>query len=355
MTARRWPIVTTIVFLSCLAVQAMLARTQGGQDERAERLQLDAEEYVAEHPYLHVPPGVPGLDLQTLKLARDVGGAVQAPDDDTLVVEQAELDARIARLQSVDEGDPFRRFGYVPAAHNWLALLTSPFVHAGWLHLFGNMWFLFFCGMNLEDRWGRVVFPLFYLAAGAVAALTHGLLSPHDTVPLVGASGAIAGLMGAFAVLFGKTRVRFALLVTLRPRVFSAPAYAVLPVWAAFEALFAFLLPGDGTAHWAHIGGFVFGVGAALVLRRTGVDHKLDDAVSRVATLGSDPRIDEARLLMKRGQSKLALAMLEGLAVEKPQSPHVQDALADAAQALGDDAREQKARARAAKLRASVA
>jgi hypothetical protein len=158
--------------------------------------------------------------------------------------------------------------------------------------------------------------------------------------------------MGAFAVAFARTRVRFALLITFRPRVFSAPAYAVLPFWAAFEALWGWLVPGDGTAHMAHVGGFAFGIVAALVLHWTGADRRLDDSVERVATLGDDPRIDEARLLVKRGDSELALAMLEGLAQEKPQSVHVQDAIAEAARALGDDAREQKARQRAARLRA---
>jgi hypothetical protein len=205
--------------------------------------------------------------------------------------------------------------------------------------------------MTLEDRWGRVVFPLFYLASGAVAALTHGLLAPHDTTPLVGASGAIAGCMGAFAVVFARTRVRFLLLVTLRPQTFSAPAFVVLPIWGAFELLWARLAPGDGTSHLAHAGGFVFGALAALVLRSTGMDRRLDDTVERVAVLGDDPRIDEARRLVRAGQAKEAITMLEGLAIEKPQSVHVHEAIAEAARALGDDAREQKASARARLLR----
>jgi hypothetical protein len=215
------------------------------------------------------------------------------------------------------------------------------------------MWFLFICGMTLEDRWGRLVFPLFYLASGAAAALTHGLLHPHDTAPLVGASGAIAGCMGAFAVAFARTRVRFLLLLTLRPRTFSAPAFVVLPVWAAFELAWGWISPGDGTAHLAHVGGFAFGVVAALVLHWTGMDRKLDDTVERVAALGGDPRIDEARRLVKNGDAKLALAMLEGLALEKPRSAHVHEAIAEAARALGDDARQQKATARAQAIRAA--
>ena len=101
------------------------------------------------------------------------------------------------------------------------------------------------------------------------------------------------------------------------------------------------------------MGGFVFGIAAAAALHWTGIDRRLDDSVGKAVTLGGDPRVDEARLLVKRGDAKLALAMLEGLALEKPDSPHVQEAIADAARVLGDDAREQKARQRATRLRSA--
>jgi membrane associated rhomboid family serine protease len=281
VSARRWPIVTTLLVLACLAVQGVITVT--------------------------------GTE----------GGAV------------------------------FQRWGYVPASPSVLGLLTSQFVHAGWLHLAGNMWFLFLCGVTLEDRWGRAVFPLFYLASGCAAALAHGLASPGDTAPLVGASGAIAGCMGAFAVSFARTPVRFLWLLSLRPTTFTAPAFVVIPVWAAFEAIESWALPSAGTSHVAHVGGFAFGVLAALGLRATGVDRKLDDSVERVATLGDDPRLEEARRMVARGDATTALAMLEGLAVEKPTSAHVQDAIADAARAAGDAPRAEKAIARAIALRAA--
>ena len=281
VSARRWPIVTTLLILACLAVQGVITVTGTG------------------------------------------------------------------------DGAVYQRWGYVPASPSVLALLTSQFVHAGWIHLAGNMWFLFLCGITLEDRWGRAVFPLFYLGSGVAAALAHGLVSPGSTAPLVGASGAIAGCMGAFAVAFARTPVRFLWLLSLRPSTFTAPAFVVIPVWAAFEAIQSWLLPSDGTSHVAHIGGFAFGVLAALGLRATGVDRKLDDSVERVATLGDDPRIDEARRMVARGDAPTALAMLEGLALEKPTSAHVQDAIADAARATGDAPRADKAIARAIALRAA--
>ena len=355
MSARRWPIVTTVLILACVVVQALLSlqgpRDTGRQDDAASR----AVEYFTEHPYLDVKPDViPELDAPTIAVAHAASRGMSPPEDDVRGDEQKELDGLVAAAtRAAPVADAYHRFGYVPAAPSVLALFTSQFIHAGWLHLAGNMWFLVLCGMALEDRWGRLVFPLFYLAAGAVAALTHGVFHPHDTSPLVGASGSIAGCMGAFAVAMAKTRVRFALLITLRPRVFTAPAYVVLPFWAAFEALWGWILPGDGTAHLAHLGGFGFGIAAAAVLHWTGVDRRLDDSVERVVKLGGDPRVDEARLLVKRGDAKLALAMLEGLATEKPDSAHVQDAIAEAASAIGDDARAQKALQRATRLRAA--
>ncbi len=354
MTSRRWPIVTTLIFFACFFTQLVLSQTAGQSSHHADA-ETRAVEYFTDHPYLEVQPGVlPALDEDTVRLAHTMAAATPAPDDDTKHEEQAQLDQLIAAAASAPSDDPLRRFGYVPAEHNWLGLLTSPFVHVGWWHLAGNMWFLFFCGMTLEDRWGRLVFPLFYVAAGAFSSLVHGWLDPHSTLPLVGASGAIAGCMGAFTVAFARTRVRFALLITLRPRTFTAPAYGVLPVWAAYEFLSAFIFPTDGTAHWAHVGGFGFGVVVGLILHKTGLDRRLDDAVEVAAVLQGDPRIDEARRLAKVGRAEEASAMLDGLALERPDSAVVQEAIAEVAAARGDETRAATARQRASRLRASA-
>ena len=354
MTARRWPIVTTIIFFLCIITHVAILQLSSSPGRDGSAAADRAVEYFADHPYLQVAPdALPELDPATVDLGHSAAHALEPPDDDSLAVEQKQLDMLVAAARQAPSDDPMQRFGYVPARHNWLGLLTSTFVHASWMHLAGNMWFLFFCGMTLEDRWGRVVFPLFYLAAGAVAALTYGAFAAHPTVPLVGASGAIAGCMGAFAVAFARTRVRFALLLGIRPKTFIAPAYVVLPFWAAFEAAWGFIFPGDGTAHWAHVGGFTFGVVVGLVLHRTGLDRRLDDAVEIASVLDGDPRIDEAKLLLRRGRGSEAVAMLEGLTLERPDSAVVQEAMAEVAGAMGDDARAQKATQRAARLRAA--
>ena len=116
-------------------------------------------------------------------MAHAASGAVEAPDDDTRAAEQKELDARLAAQRAADARRSLPALRLRPGRRRRsLALFTSQFVHAGWLHLAGNMWFLVFCGMNLEDRWGRVVFPLFYLASGAAAG-AHARASSTRTTP----------------------------------------------------------------------------------------------------------------------------------------------------------------------------
>jgi membrane associated rhomboid family serine protease len=146
-------------------------------------------------------------------------------------------------------------------------LLTSMFLHAGWLHLIGNMWYLWIFGDNVEDRLGHAGFLAFYLASGVASAAMHIAINPGSPVPTVGASGAIAGVLGAYLVLFPRARV-----VTLVPIVFflqivSLPALLVLGLWFVFQffsGAFALGGAGGGVAWWAHIGGFLFGIAVAV-------------------------------------------------------------------------------------------
>jgi membrane associated rhomboid family serine protease len=237
-------------------------------------------------------------------------------------------------MTSVAGDDASLRLAYVPAQSNFLGLFTYMFAHADVWHLTGNMWFLFLCGLALEDRWGRLAFAVYYLVAGVVAAGVHHLATSDPSAALIGASGAVAGAMGAFLVLFANTKIRFVGFLGLRPTTFSAPAYVMLPLWAAIEVLYGLITSAvGGTAHWAHIGGFAFGVLVAGGFRIFGVDRRLDDAVERTVVLGDDPRVDAARALVARGEAGQAVALLEGLAKEKPESTHVQEALREAQRA----------------------
>ncbi len=152
----------------------------------------------------------------------------------------------------------------------FVTLLSSMFLHAGWLHLIGNMWYLWIFGDNVEDHFGHVGFLGFYLASGFASAVLHVAINPASPIPTVGASGAIAGVLGAYAVLYPRARV-----VTLVPIVFflqivQLPALLVLGLWFVLQFFSAALAIGGangGVAWWAHIGGFLFGLAAAIASR----------------------------------------------------------------------------------------
>ncbi|RMH76163.1 MAG: rhomboid family intramembrane serine protease, partial [Actinomyces sp.] len=137
-------------------------------------------------------------------------------------------------------------------------------LHGSWLHLGGNMLFLWVFGNNVEDHLGHLRYLVFYLAAGAVAALAHFALDVDSTIPVVGASGAIAGVMGAYAVWFPWARVRTIFFFLFIPFFYEIPAAALLALW--FLSQF-FIVPGSGVAWMAHVGGFVFGALVALAVR----------------------------------------------------------------------------------------
>jgi membrane associated rhomboid family serine protease len=150
------------------------------------------------------------------------------------------------------------------------ALLSSMFLHGGWMHLIGNMWFLWVFGNNIEDSMGHLRFIAFYLMTGLVAAGAHLLASWNSPVPMVGASGAISGVMGAYIVLYPHVRVHTLIFLFYFIRIIALPAFALLGLWIGLQLLQGTLSGGSGgVAFWAHIGGFAAGVaGVKLFARR---------------------------------------------------------------------------------------
>jgi membrane associated rhomboid family serine protease len=149
----------------------------------------------------------------------------------------------------------------------WLAMLTSMFLHGGWLHLGGNMLFLWIFGNNVEDRLGRFGFTLFYLAGGVVATIAHVAVEPASTIPVVGASGAIAAVMGAYLVWFPNAPIRTAVFLLFVFFLTEIRARWLLLGWLVLQF---FTSPDAGVAWVAHVGGFAFGVVAGLLLRGRG-------------------------------------------------------------------------------------
>lgn len=146
---------------------------------------------------------------------------------------------------------------------NEATLVTSMFMHGGWLHLGGNMLYLWIFGDNIEDSFGRVKFILFYLACGVAATMTHILIAPASSVPLVGASGAIAGILAAYLLLFPHAQVRVIVIILIFIRWVSFPAIVILAGWMIVQFISApasLLGDGGGVAYFAHIGGFVAGL-----------------------------------------------------------------------------------------------
>ena len=145
-------------------------------------------------------------------------------------------------------------------------VITSMFLHAGLLHIAGNMLFLWIFGDNLEDQMGHAGFLAFYLASGVAAALVHILADPSSDIPTVGASGAIAGVMGGYLLLFPRARVDVLLILIVFFRVFTIPAWIMLGLWFALQIFGGLGTPteGGGVAYWAHAGGFVAGLLLAL-------------------------------------------------------------------------------------------
>jgi len=187
----------------------------------------------------------------------------------------------------------FYYFGIVPARYThpdwavWAGLpvddywpfLTSMFLHGGWMHIIGNMWTLWIFGDNVEDRMGPVRFTVFYLLCGIAAGMVHWFTNPHSTIPTVGASGAIAGVLGAYFFLFPTARVVVMVPLLFIPFFFELPAVTYLAFWAltqVFSGTLALAGPENvgGVAWWAHVGGFLAGVVFHFFFVRRGRDYR---------------------------------------------------------------------------------
>jgi membrane associated rhomboid family serine protease len=164
-------------------------------------------------------------------------------------------------------------YALIPAWFSVPALFTSQFLHGGWMHIISNMLYLWIFGDNVEDRLGHGRFLVFYLGAGAVAAILQTLFDPFSSIPMVGASGAIAAVMGAYFVLYPHSRVLTAVFLIIFFDIVEIPAVFFLGIWFLLQLLSGVgslavgNAAGGGVAFWAHIGGFVAGVLIGMVLR----------------------------------------------------------------------------------------
>ncbi|MCP4203667.1 MAG: rhomboid family intramembrane serine protease [bacterium] len=186
----------------------------------------------------------------------------------------------------------------IDSSGSWWTAVSSMFMHGGWMHLIGNMWFLWIFGNNVEDVMGRFRFVVFYLLCGFAADAAQMLSNPESAIPMVGASGAIGGVMGAYAVLFPTVRVQTLLILGFLARMINVPAWGMLGYWFGLQVLMGLPSLGSeagGVAFWAHVGGFLAGVVLVYVFR----DPRLV-AAHRAATARALPRIGWPRSAVYR-------------------------------------------------------
>jgi membrane associated rhomboid family serine protease len=167
--------------------------------------------------------------------------------------------------------------------------LTFMFLHGGFLHLVGNMWFLYIFGDNVEDRLGHIRYLCFYLLCGLASGASQLIINWHSNIPTIGASGAIAGVMGAYLILYPRAKVLTLIPIFFLPYFIQIPAFFFLGIWLLFQLLNAAATTGKavGIAWWAHIGGFLFGIVFLKLFEmvpKTGVEERIQQLTRKQAT-----------------------------------------------------------------------
>jgi membrane associated rhomboid family serine protease len=216
------------------------------------------------------------------------------------------------------------RFALYPPNLSPLSYLTAGFLHRSWAHLIFNLVFLWLAGAILEDVWGWTIYLPFYFVASAAAVWSYATVYPNTAIPLMGASGTIAAVMGAFLIRFPKTRMRRGTaLWSVRPRRlrFSSPVYVVFPMWVLAEIFGGGLVSESGSlGYWAQGGAFAFGVGVAVLLRYSGIDSQLEEANEAKEGWAADPHIIKAGEYLEKGNLEFAIAEVKAQIAEKPAS-----------------------------------
>lgn len=286
-TVRRLPWVTFGIIGICIVIHLFLSSEINRDMEVAEKKAIELVEYYFEHPYLELDAEVKSLifgDRNTNSIENQLDGfrdtrGYQAPS--TAPLEQEWLDSLSEKFLASLDNISYRKWGYIPAEKNRSGLITFMFIHGGWLHLLGNLLLLYLLGPFIEDVWGRPLFLLFYLGMGILSAALYGLHYPNLQGPLIGASGAIAGVMGAFLIRYMKTKITFFYFFFFIVRgTFEAPAAVMLPLWLVLQVFNARILDsvspdgGGGVAYWAHVWGFLLGAAVAYGIKLLKVEEK---------------------------------------------------------------------------------
>ena len=328
MAGRRWPVISialiAINFIVFLGTHWQIEAQAPLRDETRVHILLLA----AAHPELSTNPEVrefiTNFREKNPNVWKKVASDTRPPEDpweakmrmsESASELQAEMDSLQQRFANFEHDSILARYAFTPAHPQPITYVTANFLHGGWMHIIGNMWFLWLAGTILEDTWGRIMYPVFYFLSGAMALMFHSWANPGSLVPTLGASGAVAALMGAFLVRFPKTKIEMIWLFGFgfRSYRFHARAYWLLPLWLFLEIFSGAILGGSsgGVAHWAHVGGFVFGAIGAVGLGYSGLEHVANQAIEAKVTWTADPAIVEATEKMDQGNLDEAIAVLK--------------------------------------------
>jgi membrane associated rhomboid family serine protease len=335
MSARRWPVITLALILVNLVIFAASHRTVDQQDSQLWKVEEHILILAATHPSLVLPPEVRGFaegfrsqfPVHWAEMQNPNSDAVDEWDARTRLIEdpaelQEEMDSLGDQYSKLTASSITERYAFIPANPRPITYITSTFLHVDWWHVIGNMWFLWLAGFVLEDAWGRPLYLVIYLAAGAFACQFDAWVNPVSIVHSVGASGAVAGLMGAFLVRFPKMKIRMMWLFDLGLFPFCRfwmRAYWLLPIWVLMEINYG-TGPRDGIGHWAHVGGFLFGGIAAVALRYSGLEHEVNKVIEERVAWTPGPEISQAYELMEQGKLPDAAAILNEFLADNPDS-----------------------------------
>ncbi len=366
---RRWPWVSGAMAAICLVAFFLSSMA----DSRVERLTAEREEevyqYWMEHPYLDIDQelvfgtwapmveeymreAIDELERYSDELAAEAG--VDALEysgfeggDDELVwkdpkqraeVEQQELDRLTADWREVRDQHPIMRWGFIPAKASFLTIVTSIFMHSGWMHILGNLLFFWLSGPALEDVWGRPAFLGLFLIGGVVSNCFWMARYPESLTPLVGASGAIAALMGAFLIRFWSVRIKFFYFFFFRFGTFWAPAWVWLGFWFLRELFWSttWLEKFGGVAYWVHVSGFGFGAAIAIGIKWFSIEERiLKPKIETILGDETNYAVEKAHGLRQSGQTEEAWRVLTEELRERPANQDAVLALWDLSIQLG--------------------
>jgi len=335
-TVRRMPWVSFSIIGLCL-ITFVYTLVAPGDEETVVEVEVRAVEYFIAHPYLEMDPQLKGFRYYSMRQSFEDEPALP-PGTGQMRAEQETLDGLTTEYFSARNRLPFWRWGLVPADMKAVNLVTHTFIHVGFLHLFGNLFLFYLVAPAMEDAWGRPLFAVFYLLSGVAAALVFVARYPHLMEPLIGASGAIAGVMGAFAVRYWDSRITFVYfvwMIRIYQGTFSAPAWLMLGLWAVGELAFAmgvwafFSIADLGDVGFlAHVGGFAFGVAFAFLVSSLRIEERFVQPVHDRHETVHDSAVVEGYLgLAQRGRTEDAVTGLRSVLSRTPTD-------ADAAAAL---------------------